>query len=228
MRLLISFFLSVFVYVLIILFFLSFLFKKNTQKEVLIHTAIVVNTKEKALLNKTPKKKTIKPKKRETKPKKIEKIKKIKKIGSKTNVAKGGDVSFKDIFQNVKANVPTTPVKLQKSQMSRFKGLKRIEKNLNNVKLLSVDISYQSNSNSQKADIDEVIKKISDIWYQISDIPGEYAKINVINENGKVDVLILDSNLNQEKQVELVNLIKSLHFNKNFNVKILFQTKVNK
>jgi hypothetical protein len=34
--------------------------------------------------------------------------------------------------------------------------------------------------------------------------------------------------LNDEKQIALINMIKSLKFEKNFNLNILFQTKVNK
>jgi hypothetical protein len=224
MRLVISFFLSLIIYIAIVFLFLSFLLKKQQpQKEVLVHTAIIVNQKiQNSIKNVVPKKRIQK-----QTVKKVTK-KTVKKSGSKTNVAKGGDVSFNDIFKNVKANVPTTPVKLKKSEMSRFKGLQRIEKNLKNVKLLNINISYQSNSNTKKQDIDRVIAKISKVWYEISDIPGEYAKINVINNNGNVQVIILDSNLNDEKQIALINMIKSLKFEKNFNLNILFQTKVNK
>jgi len=224
MRLVISFFLSLIIYIAIVFLFLSFLLKKQQpQKEVLVHTAIIVNQKiQNSIKNVVPKKRIQK-----QTVKKVTK-KTVKKSGSKTNVAKGGDVSFNDIFKNVKANVPTTPVKLKKSEMSRFKGLQRIEKNLKNVKLLNINISYQSNSNTKKQDIDRVIAKISKVWYEISDIPGEYAKINVINNNGNVQVIILDSNLDDEKQIALINMIKSLKFEKNFNLNILFQTKVNK
>ncbi len=214
MRLLISFFLSVFVYILIIVFFAFFLLKKDEQKkEVLIHTAIIPQIQKKSL-------------KVQKKVKKVEKkIKKKVKQGSKSNVEKGGDVSFEDIFKNVKASVPTTPVKLKKSNMSRYKG---IEKTLNKVKLLNVDISYKNNSKNDNVNVNEIIKKISEIWNLISDVPGEYAKIKVINRNGNIDVIVLDANINTRQQHRLINEIRRLNFNKDFDLDILFQTKVSK
>ena len=224
MRLIVSFFLSVIIYFLIIVFFVFFLFKENKTQEVLVHTAIVPKTSSLKNNTKTTKKKTVFKQVKKT----VKKIEKPKKIGSKTNLETGGDVTFDDIFKNVKTNVPTTPVKLKKSEMSRFKGIKRIEKNLKNVKLLNINISYQNKSDIKKGDVDLIIAKISKVWYEISNIPGEYAKINVINNNGNIDVVILDSNLDRVKQLELINMIKQLKFDKNFNLNILFQTKVNK
>ncbi len=227
MRLLISFLLSLLIYAVIVYFFIFFIIPKNEKKkEVLIHTAIIPQTnikthqinKKKSITNKVVKK-----------IKKVEK--KVKKIGSKTNIKKGGEVDFNDIFKNVKANIDTTPVKLKKSdEMSRFKGIKRVEKLLKHVKNVNVNVEFENKSTSKISDekINEIINKIGEIWYDISIIPGEYAKINVINQNGKIYVTILDSNIDQTKQEELINRIKNLNFDENFNMNILFQTKVNK
>ena len=227
MRLIISFFLSLIIYSAIIYFFLFFVIPKNKkQEEVLIHTAIIPQKIEKNI-NKKPKKTTI----RNTAPAKKAEPKKVKKIGSKTNLKKGGDVDFKDIFKTVKENIETTPVKLKKSdEMSRFKGIKRVEKLLKKVKNLNVNVEFENKSSSKITNekINEIINKIAEIWYEISVIPGEYAKINVVNKNGSVYVRVLDSNLDLKKQEELINRIKSLDFNENFDINILFQTKVNK
>jgi hypothetical protein len=227
MRLLVSFFLSLIIYSAIIYFFLFFVIPKNKkQEEVLIHTAIIPQKIEKNI-NNNKTKKTIK----NTTPVKKTQPKKVKKIGSKTNIKKGGSVDFNDIFKNVKENIETTPVKLKKSdEMSRFKGIKRVEKLLKKVKNLNVNVEFENKSSTKITNekINEIINKIGEIWYEISVIPGEYAKINVINQNGNVYVTILDSNLDLNKQEELVNRIKSLHFNENFDINILFQTKVNK
>ncbi|WP_457560532.1 hypothetical protein [Caminibacter sp.] len=226
MRIVVSFLLSLIIYISIIFLFISFIFKKQKKQEVLVHTAIVVRSK--TIKNNiiTPKK-TITQKVKKTVAKKVNK--KVTR-GSRTNIETGGDVTFNDIFKNVKTNVPTTPVKLKKnSQMSRFKGIERIEKNLNKVKLLNINISYQTNSlNVKGEELNKIIEKISKVWYEISNIPGEYAKINIINNNGNISVVILSSNLDINKQKLLIDLIKNIKFDKNFDINILFQTKVNK
>ncbi len=228
MRFLISFFLSLLIYFLIVFLFFKYVFleHKKIQKEVLIHTAVIQNSfkytperknilKKAALLKKIPKK---------------EPVKKIKK-GSKTNITKGGEVDFKDIFKNVKTNIKTAPLKLKKSEeMSRFRGLKRAEKLLENIKNVNVDISYEnrSSNNLKEEEINKIISKIAKVWDEVSDIPGEYAKIHVINNDRNIEVVILDSNIDENKQKLLISLIKTLNFDKNFNLNILFQTKVNK
>jgi len=228
MRLIISFFLSLIIYSAIIYFFFFFIIPKTKkQEEVLIHTAIIPQKIEKNIQNNS-KKTTMQ---NTPPPAKKAEPKKVKKIGSKTNLKKGGNVDFKDIFKTVKENIETTPVKLKKSdEMSRFKGIKRVEKLLKKVKNLNVNVEFENKSSSKITNekINEIINKIGEIWYEISVIPGEYAKINVVNKNGSVYVRVLDSNLDLKKQEELINRIKSLDFNENFDINILFQTKVNK
>jgi len=232
MRLLVSFFLSLLIYSLIVFLFFKYilLVHKKPQKEVLVHTAIVQNSV-KYIPKQTPK--PVKKKLKISKSKSVKKPQPIKKIkrGSKTNITKGGEIDFNDIFKNVKENVDTTPVKLKKSEeMSRFKGLKRIEKLLKSVKNISVNISYENCSSNKlkEAEINQIIGKIAQVWNEISDIPGEYAKIYIINNNGSVSVVIFDSNLDENKQKALISLIKTLKFDKDFDLNILFQTKVNK
>jgi len=225
MRFLISLFLTLVVYsgILIFLYFIL-LPKVDKKKEVLIHTAIV----SKITTPKTPKKiKKTTLKKPSSKPKITKQT--IKK-GSKSIVTKSGNVDFEDIFKSVKENVPTTPINMKKTiEMSRFKGLSRIEKNLKKVQNLNVDVTINSsNSNLKQKKIDEIINKIGQIWYDISDIAGEYAKIKVISNNGNVTAYILESNLDTNKQRELIRRIQELKFDKNFDLNILFQTKVNK
>ena len=140
-------------------------------------------------------------------------------------------MAFNDIFKNVKANVPTAPVHLKKQLvMSRFKG-NNILKNLSKVKAINVNISYETqnnNSNVKQNKINELINKIGQVWYQISNIPGEYAIIKIIVQNFQINAIILDSNLNKNEQEMLVNQIKQIKFDKNINLTVKFQTKVNK
>jgi hypothetical protein len=222
MRIFGSFLLALVVYFSILYFIFFFLFpKKEPKKEVLIHTAIINST------NITPKKSQKKSIIQEQKVSKV--VKKAKKIGSKKNITKGGEkISFDEIFKNVKANVKTTKLKQKKEdRMSRFRGLEKIEKKLKKLKTANVDITIDSSS-GKKGDNDKIINKIGQVWYEVSDIAGEYAKIHVINKNGDVEVYILDSNLDSDKQEELVRKIEMLNFDKNFDLYIKFQTKVNK
>jgi len=225
MRLIISFFLALISYVLILLFLYSILIPKKQEKPI-IHTAIITAPKKNISVSKK-KKKAIYQKK--VKKRVVSNVKKNVKKGSKSSFTTGGNVDFKDIFKNVKDNVPTKPINFKKNlEMSRFKGLSRVEKSLENIKM-NVDISVKNNSsNINKEKMDEIINKIGQIWYDISDIAGEYAKINVVSLDGKVSAFILDTNLDKEKQEELIKRIKELQFNKNFDLNILFQTKVNK
>jgi hypothetical protein len=222
MRFLISFLLSVFFYSLIVFLFFLIFNKQKPKKEVLIHTAIILPSKTKSLVNNHTKK-------NESKKKSVKKNKLVKKIkkGSKSAFTKGGNVDFEDIFKNVNYNIDTKKLKQKKfSQMSRFKG---IERNLKNVKLIKSDVTYinSGGSVSNKEIENIIVKKLSPIWDSISDIIGEYAKINIIFD-GNVKINIIESNLPQYKQDLLIEKIKELKFDKKFNITVKFITKANK
>jgi len=228
MRLIISFFLSVIIYALIMAFLYMVLIKQQPKKEeVIIHTAISINApaKKKTIKQNVPKKSIQQATKSQPAKKAVKKVK----IGSKTSLSKSGNVDFEDIFKNVKANVPTNPVNLKKSlDISRFKGLSRLQKKLKDLTNVNVDVTISGNNSLKENKLNEIVNKIGKIWYEISNIPGEYAKINVISENGSVKAVVLESNLDENKQKELIDKIESLKFDKSFNLNILFQTKVNK
>ncbi len=222
---LIAFILSLISYSFIILFFyFIFLHKPPREKTVFIHTAVVTKNFDLKKINSF--KKTVnfsKPKKSNIKKEQTKKLK----TGSKSAFTKGGNVNFNDIFKNVKYNVPTKKINLKKQMdISRFKG--KILKQLEGVKNISANISYKTSSKLSKGKINELINKIYEIWNNISFIPGEYAIIKFINTNGRVQVLILDSNLDLEKQNELIEKIQNIKYDKNIEITIKFQTKVNK
>ncbi|AZV46023.1 hypothetical protein C3L23_01675 [Nautilia sp. PV-1] len=225
MKIAVSFILTVIIYGLIVVFFLFFLFPKpKPEKKVYIHTAIIAK---KAKINSNAKKQSKKIKKKIVS--KIKKTsKKVKKSGSKTNMTHGGqDIGFNDIFKNVDYNVETKKI-VQKKQldMSRFRG---IERNLKKIKKISVEVNFVQNSGKKltKDEINDIIsQKLYSIWYDISTIPSEYAKINIQSMNGNVEVNILDSNLPVSKQTMLINEIKKVKFDKSFNITVLFQSKV--
>jgi len=209
MRFLLSLFLTVTVYVAIAAFFYNYLFPKPKQeKKVYIHTAIIA--------------------KKQTLTAKIKKSKPVKKSGSKTNVTHGGKkIKFNDIFKNVEYNVDTKKI-VPKAQldMSRFRG---VERNLKKIKKLGVKVNFVQvgDKKIKDKDINDFIaKKLYKIWYEVSTMPDDYAKINIVSKNGVIDAYIIDSNLNPEKQEFLVNEIKKLTYGKNFDITVIFQSKV--
>jgi hypothetical protein len=224
MKILISLLLSIVVYSIIVYFFIFFLFPaKKSEKKVYIHTAIMAK-KAKFNLNASNSKNI-----KKTTVSKIKKsVKKVKKSGSVSNVTHGGkEIGFNDIFKNVDYNVDTKKI-IQKKQldMSRFKG---IERNLKKIKKISVEVNFVQNSGKRltKEEINDIIsQKLYSIWYDVSTIPSDYAKINIQNLNTGVVVNILDSNLPIDRQNLLIEEIKKVNFNKKFNITVLFQSKV--
>jgi len=225
MRLLVSFFLSVIVYSLIMIFLYFVFFHKNQPKvqQVFIHTAIVVNNTPKLLPHKNKTNKTHVEKKQNIK--KTKKINKAKKQGSKTSLTKSGDVNFNEIFKNVKYNVDTKKLHLKKQlNISRLKG--EVLKNLQ--KIRNINITYKVSGGADKGKVNKLIKKIYEIWDELSFIPGEYATIQIVNQNGRLSAVILESNIDINKQKILINRIKNLTFDEPLNLTVKFQTKVNK
>ena len=225
MRIVISFLLSLFVYALVIIFlyFAFFQTKKiEEKKEIFVHTAILVKPNVKKYVSKP---KIVKQPKKE-----LKSVKKIKE-GSKSSLTKSGSVDFNDIFKNVNYNLKTEEVKLKKQEeMSRLKGIKRNLKALKdiNLSLNNTKIFYKLSSKSNKEKVDKFIKEVYEIWSEISFIPGEYATIHIIANDKKINAIILDSNMGNNKQVELVKKIESLNFDGTLDLVVKLQTKVKK
>jgi len=222
MRIILSLFLTLIFYSAVIFFFMLIFHKDKKEKEVLIHTAIVIPNEKKSIKNNSTEKKIKKAEKKEVK-------KVIKKNGSKSAVTKGGkNIKFNDIFKNVKYNVDTRKMR-QKSQldMSRFKG---VEKNLKKVKMLNSNISVITGGGSlnDKEIKDILVKKLSPVWNEVSNIATEYAKINIVFDGKNIKVYIRESNLPLNKQQELIEKIENLQFEKRFNITVKFITKANK
>jgi len=220
MRIVISFLLSLFVYFLIIIFlYFAFFYQKKIieKKEVFIHTAILVKP--------NIKKSSSKPK--IVKQPKFKSVKKIKQ-GSKSSLTKSGNVDFNDIFKNVNYNIKTEKLNLKKQEeMSRFKGIKRNLRAIKDINLNFVNVTYKVSNNVNKEKVDDLIRKIYNIWNQLSFIPGEYATIHITNQN-KLEALILDSNIDKNRQIELIEKIDSLKFKGNLDLIVKLQTKVKK
>jgi hypothetical protein len=226
MRLIVSFLLSLFFYSILMFFFILILkIKHKENREVLVHTAIIVDKK-----NNFKKKETSKNIiKNKTSFSKHSLYKNTKsKKDSSSSFTRGGNSDFKDIFKAVKYNVRTEKIKHKKSlSLSRFKG---IENNLKKVKLINLDVSYvNSSKTASNKEVENLIsEKLSPIWYLISNRVGEYAKINIVYDRKEIKVYIIDTNLSLEKQNLLIEKIKNLKFNKPFDITVKFITKVKK
>ncbi|WP_024787100.1 hypothetical protein [Lebetimonas sp. JH369] len=227
MRIFVSFFLTLIAYSINIFFFVLIFNQPKKKKEVLIHTAIVVPANKKSIIN-TPKS-TVKKQINKQKNKPVKKIvKKIKK-GSISAFTKGGkNIKINDIFKTVNYNVDTEKIK-RKSQldMSRYKG---IEEELKKVKTINFNVSLiGGGGNLSDKEIENlIVKKLSPLWNNISNIIGEYAKINIVFDGSKTNAYILESNLDENRQRELIGEIEKLTFDKKFDITVKFITKANK
>jgi len=195
---------------------------KKEEKKVYIHTAIIDDKKAKVIKegNKQITKIT------QTSKKKVEKTakKKLPKKGSKTNITKGGKkIGYNDIFESVDYNVTTKKVVLKaQSDMSRFKG---VESNLKSVKIFNISLVQNSGKKLTDKEYSEIESKLYNVWNNVSTIPIDYAKVVIKNIDGKIYVTILDTNLDLDKQNELINKIEQEKFNKEFDVTVSFQSK---
>ena len=233
MRFIISFLLSLILYLLVVFFIYKIFFdvKKEQKKEYIVHNAIIEEKPKPNVKKELPKQEKPKPvvKKEIKKEVKKEIKKEVKKVGSQSSLTHGGDnIDFNDIFKNVNSNIDTAKIH-QKAQldMSRFKG---IEQELSKIKSIStnlnVNVSQSKSSHLSKKEIQNlVIKKLSTIWYDISEINGEYAKIHIVSMDGIVEAQILDSNLAEYKQKELLKRVEEMSFNKDFDLIVYFKTK---
>jgi len=219
MRLFFSFILTIVVYLGIIAFLFFLVPKeKKEKKKVYVHTAIIAK-KEKVIKEGNKKiNKSI-----QTTNKKLPK-KEPQKKGSKTNITKGGKkINFDDIFESVDYNIPTKKVALKaQTDMSRLKG---VESDLKSVKTFSISLVQNSGKRLTDKEYSEIENKLYTIWDTISNSPMDYAKVIIKNINGQIYVTILDSNLDLDKQNELIRNIEKEKFNKEFDLTVSFQSK---
>ena len=211
--------------------FLFFLIpkEKKEEKKVYVHTAIIA--KKVKVIKESNKQisKTI-----QTSKKKIEKTskKEPQKKGSKTNFTKGGEnIGFNDIFKNVDYNITTKKVVLkEQDDMSRLKG---VESKLKSVKLFDINSFYirlTQNSGEELTDKEykSIESKLGNIWQSVfaNNEPAlsiYYAQVKIENRSGKIYVTILDTNLDLDKQNELIEKIEKEKFNKEFDLTVFFK-----
>ena len=192
--------------------------EKKEEKKIYVHTSIIAKkvVKKSNKINKIT----------QTSKKRVEKTskKKPQKKGSKTNITKGGKkIRFNDIFENVDYNITTEKVVLKaQTDMSRLKG---VESNLKNLKIFSINLVQNSGKKLKEEEYSDIENKLYNIWDSISDSSMDYAKVIIKNISGKIYVTILDSNLDLNKQNELIKKIEKEKFNKEFDLTVSFQSK---
>ena len=221
MRIIISFFLALFLYSAIIFFFIYFLFYKNESqkpKVVYVHQVISVEKAQKKQIN--------------SKPKKIEYQKKPKsKLKSKTkdNFSKGGEeIKFDDLFSNVDDNIPTAKIK-QKKQKNMTKEIGK--SNLEEVKkqLATLQNTTQvSNISGNQTDLDYIQNQFSKVWGEIETNDGDFIRIKVDIYAGVLNVIVISTNLDTIRLNQFLSRIKTIDITKinNFSATIDFKAKL--
>jgi len=222
MRFLISFLLSLFIYILLIGLFVYFMISKNKPQhieQVYIHQAINIK---KQNLAKT--KKVAKSEKKEVK--KINK-KEVKK--TEDTFSKGGeDIDFNDIFANTPNNVPTKKV-IQKKQknMTKKRGNTDFSKLVKKT-LSKLQSSMAVVSDSDKKSTDYISNEFGKVWAQINTQDGNFVTLNIDVVNGHLNVVVIATNLDTILLNKFLNKLKNIDISKikNFHGKITFNTKL--
>ena len=230
MRLIFSFFLSLFLYSAILFFFGYFIFHKNKNlkpKEVYIHQAVVVSKKIK--LAKTPKqsKPLNTPK---TPPVAIEK-------NSNSDLSKGGkDISFDELFQGVDDNIDTTKITPKKqNDMTKIKSVKSdIQSSLQNIKKIQKKLKnlqpvfkLKSFSGSKKESV-YISNEFGKVWAKIETKPNDFISLKVNIENNQINIVVISSNLDTILLNQFLTELKNIDISKisNFSGIINFKVKL--
>ena len=226
MRLLISFFIALFLYSAILFFFVYFiLFKKNDNKVKVVYVHQVIEVKNKSIPNPKPKQPNPKPiSKPISKPKPQPKKQEIK---TKDNFSKGGD-SFEELFKGVDEKIKTTPIKQKKQNtMTKKKGksvleeVKKVTKNL----LPTYSIASQVGS---KQDGQYIANEFGRIWSQMDTKPGDFVSLQINISNGSINLSVIATNLDTILLNKFLEKLKTIDTTKikqfsgviDFNVKL--------
>jgi hypothetical protein len=226
MRLLISFFLSLFIYLFFILSFFYFVMSSNESKklkEVYIHQAILKNDK----------KQNIQVKKSEQVIKKsIEKIKSMSKNSeqkTKDTFSKAGkEIKFDDIFANTSDNIPTKKI-VQKKQkdMTKKKGNNNFSK-LVKKELSKLESNIAIDSNSNKESSEYVLNEFEKVWSELDTIDGNFVTLKIDVDNANINLFVISTNLDTILLNKFLNKLKQIDISKikNFHGTITFNTKL--
>jgi hypothetical protein len=228
MRLLISFLLTIFIYAFLIGIFLYFIMVSNkSQKveQVYIHQAIMKNEKKQKQPQITkPQKQVKKESKTVEKTAKKESIKK-----TEDTFLKGGkDIKFDDIFSNTPDNIPTKKITHKKQEnMTKKKGHTDFSK-LVKKELSKLESNVAVVSNSDKKSSDYISNEFGKVWSEINTEDGNFVTLAVDVTNGKLNVVVIATNLDTILLNKFLNKLKTIDTSKinDFHGRITFNTKL--
>jgi len=235
MRLLISFLLTLIVYITFIGLFFYFIFSINKVKkvkEVYIHQAIIVDKIKKNISKKIENKEKLEEKKvsseekikNETLGKQKNKIEK-----SKDTFSKGGkEIKFEDIFANTSDLIPTKKIihKKQKN-MTKQKGDEEFSK-LVKKELSNLNNSFKISSNSDEKSKSYISNEFEKIWAKLNTQDGDFVTLVVDVSYGKLNIIVISTNLDTIILNKFLNKLKHIDISKikQFHGKIIFNTKL--
>jgi hypothetical protein len=223
MRLLISFFIALFLYSAILFFFVYFiLFKKNDNEVKVVYVHQVIEVKNKNI----PKPKPLPPKPI-SKSKPISKPKPKQEIKTKDNFSKGGG-SFEELFKGVDEEIKTTSIKQKKQNtMTKKKGdsvLSKVQK----VKKTLLPTYTLSRKTGSKQDSQYIANEFGKIWSQMDTKPGDFVSLQIDISNGSINLSVIATNLDTILLNKFLTKLKTINTTKikkfsgviDFNVKL--------
>jgi len=225
MRFLLSFLLSLFIYIFLIGLFICFIVSTNKPqqiKQVYIHQAIIKDNKKQNMPKITKPLKSVKKEIKKTITKKS-----IKK--TEDTFSKGGkDIKFDDIFANTPDNIPTKKVEHKKQEdMTKKRG------HTNFSQLVKKEFSkLESNvavvSNSDKKSSDYISNEFGKVWAKINTQDGDFITLRVDVAHGKLNIVTISTNLDTILLNKFLNKLKNIDISKikDFHGKITFNTKL--
>jgi hypothetical protein len=224
MKLLISFFLSLFIYLFLIFLFIYFIIvtnKTEQTKQVYIHQAIIKDNKKQNIPKITKPKQVVKQEVKKTTKQSIKK--------TEDTFAKGGDdIKFDDIFANTPDNIPTKKIKHKKQEnMTKKRGHTEFSK-LVKKELSKLSSSVAVVSNSDKKSSDYISNEFGKVWAEINTEDGNFVTLRVDVVNGKLNIVIISTNLDTILLNKFLNKLKNIDISKikDFHGKITFNTKL--
>jgi len=235
MRLLISFLLTIFIYISFIGLFFYFIISNNKVKkvkEVYIHQAIIIDKSKKNISTKIENKEKLEEKKVASEEENIKKEIQTKKDNiekSKDTFSKGGkDIKFDDIFANTPDNIPTEKV-VQKKQknMTKQKGDEEFSK-LVKKELSNLNNSFKISSNSDEKSKSYISNEFEKIWAKLNTQDGDFVTLVVDVSYGKLNIIVISTNLDTIILNKFLNKLKHIDISKikQFHGKIIFNTKL--
>jgi hypothetical protein len=181
MRLLLSLFLTSFIYSLILGFFAYVILKKRETPQRVVFVHQVIKKSKKKQLPKISKKSA---------------PKSPKKIATNSKFSKGGeeDIKFDDIFEVVDYNIKSEPIR-QKKQSVITKKRGNFLKEIKKVKSSLIPTYSVSDVIGTQKDTDYISSEFGKVWAQIDTKAGDFISLEINIKNGVINIVVISTNL---------------------------------